>query len=320
MIVVGSPLYKFANGLGVGDSEEKIKQAFGDDFHLKERGNDVLTYEDDGLKFEIHKKDRRVMKIDVYQGRHPRVLRTLPRFDPDSPGNPFQVDLRSRDLTNLDLRNSIQDLRYAAFNDRTVWPAPDRMSPEFDWKKVMELGRNPGLGVRSLHRKGITGRGVKVAIIDQPLLVDHQEYAKRLRFYEEIDLRGRTDPTMHGAGVASIALGKTVGVAPEAELYYIGMHFSDHNRVRRLVRSINRILEINEQLPKANKIRVISISSGWSPSHKGYKEVTEAAQKARAAGMFAAVGSVAKLERTSLSFPAKIPFSARKQGIPPIIG
>jgi len=65
MIVVGSPLYKFTNGLGVGDSEEKIKQAFGDDFHLKERRNDILTYEDEGLTFEIHKKDRTVIEISV---------------------------------------------------------------------------------------------------------------------------------------------------------------------------------------------------------------------------------------------------------------
>jgi hypothetical protein len=35
-ITVLRPRYKFANGLGVGDSEQKIKQAFGDNFHLEE--------------------------------------------------------------------------------------------------------------------------------------------------------------------------------------------------------------------------------------------------------------------------------------------
>ena len=135
--------------------------------------------------------------------------------------NPFQVDLRARDLSKLDLRGSLDDLMYATFDDKTVWPAPDQMPTGFDWQKIMELGRNPGLGVRRLHEKGITGRGVKIAIIDQPLLVDHQEYAGRVRLYEEIDLQGQPKPAMHGAAVASIALGKTVGVAPEAELYYI---------------------------------------------------------------------------------------------------
>jgi len=67
-IAVRSPLYKFADGLGVGDSEEKVKQAFGNDFHLREFEKakyDVLTYEDEGLTFEIRKKDRTVIKISV---------------------------------------------------------------------------------------------------------------------------------------------------------------------------------------------------------------------------------------------------------------
>ncbi|MHC4647396.1 MAG: hypothetical protein ACYTBJ_18040 [Planctomycetota bacterium] len=61
-----SPLYKFTNGLGVGDSEQKIKQAFGNNFVLKETaGKDFLTYEDEGIQFEIHKDNRTIMEISV---------------------------------------------------------------------------------------------------------------------------------------------------------------------------------------------------------------------------------------------------------------
>ncbi len=297
-VSVRSPVYKLANGLGVGDSEQKMKQAFGEDFDFGLHPT-FLCQHAIGLGFSIHRKNRTVLEIAVYQPEGaPIVLRTLPKYDPAS-GRAFQVDLRGRDLTKLDLRRSIQDLMYADFDDRTVWPAPDRMPSDFDWKRIMELGKNPGLGVRSLHRKGITGRGVRVAIIDQPLLVDHQEYAERLRVYEEIDLQGRTGPCMHGAAVASIALGKTVGVAPEAELYYIAQWNYDFEKrtdsMRTLARGIHRILEINERLPKDNKIRVISISKGWMPSHKDYREVTEAARKARAAGMLLACVSVERV-------------------------
>ncbi len=66
-ITAHSPVYKFINGLGVGDSEQKIKQAFGDDFQLKEtEWKDFLTYRDQGLVFEIHKNNRTVMEINVY--------------------------------------------------------------------------------------------------------------------------------------------------------------------------------------------------------------------------------------------------------------
>jgi hypothetical protein len=67
-ITVLRPFYKFANGLGVGDSEQDIIQAFGDDFRLKEtEWKDFLTYEAEGLSFEIHKKDRTVMEINVFR-------------------------------------------------------------------------------------------------------------------------------------------------------------------------------------------------------------------------------------------------------------
>jgi subtilisin family serine protease len=87
----------------------------------------------------------------------------------------------------------------------------------------MELGKNPGLDIRQLHEQGITGRGVGIAIIDQTLLVDHQEYVNQLRLYEEgSDIQGGWLQTqMHGPAVASIAVGKTTGVAPEADLFYI---------------------------------------------------------------------------------------------------
>jgi hypothetical protein len=202
------------------------------------------------------------------------------------------MDLRGRDLSKLDLRHSIDDLMYTTFNDRTVWPVSDKMPDNFDAQRIMELGKKPGLGVRSLHKKGITGRGIRVAIIDQPLLVDHQEYADRLQLYEEIHIKRGTGPQMHGPAVASIAVGTTVGVAPEAELFYIAQFNFDWEKkegnrgtLRYLAQGIYRILEINEQLPQDNKIRVISISKGWTRSHKEYDLITAAAQKARAAGM-----------------------------------
>ncbi|MCU0913831.1 MAG: S8/S53 family peptidase [Planctomycetes bacterium] len=212
----------------------------------------------------------------------PREWTTIPKYDPNS-DNPFQVDLRGRDVSKLDLRAALEDLLYAHFDDGTVWPAPERMPAGFDWRKIMELGKNPGLGVRRLHEEGITGRGVKIAIIDQRLLVDHQEYADRVRFYEEIDVPSHSGPQMHGAAVASIALGKTVGVAPGAELYYIAR--PGGSPLPRQARCIHRIIEVNAQLPPDNKIRVLSMSTGWGPSREGYEDIAKAVQKALAAGM-----------------------------------
>ena len=65
-IGVYSSLYTFINGLGVGDSEQKIRQAFGGNFEFEEYEKyDVLNYKDKGLRFEIHKKSRSIMEISV---------------------------------------------------------------------------------------------------------------------------------------------------------------------------------------------------------------------------------------------------------------
>jgi len=97
---------------------------------------------------------------------------------------------------------------------------------------------------------------------------------------------------MHGSAVASIAVGKSVGVAPEADLYYIATPFSEikNNGTELnftwLAQAINRVLEINELLPEENKIRVISISVAWNEGQKGYTEVTEAVKEAKKQGIF----------------------------------
>ncbi len=57
------------------------------------------------------------------QGDSKQEWKALPTFNPDSP-KAFQVDLRGRDLSKLDLRTSIGDLMHADFDDTTIWPAP----------------------------------------------------------------------------------------------------------------------------------------------------------------------------------------------------
>jgi hypothetical protein len=221
---------------------------------------------------------------------HFGALRELPRYRPDAT-SPFQVDLRSRDVSSLDLSGRTSDLLRADFDDRTRWP--EGLPAGFEVPKLKELGRNPGLGVRELHRRGITGKGVGIGIIDQPLLVDHVEYRDRLRLYEEIHvMAAEPNAAMHSAAVASIAAGRTVGVAPAAALYFIA---ETHGEVREgkfewdfkpLAQSIERLLEVNRQLPPASRIRVISISVGWSSDQKGFAEANAAVERATKEGVF----------------------------------
>jgi len=224
------------------------------------------------------------------------MLSTMPTYDPNS-DQYWQVDLRSYNLSGLDLSNSLNDLMYADFDTATEWPAAGKMPASFDWQRILDLGKDPGLGIRALHQQGITGKGIGIAIIDQPLLVNHQEYAGQLRLYEETDDARNQSSSMHGPAVASIAVGKTVGVAPAADLYFIANYMCftgsmDSVDFSCLAKSVYRIIEINKLLPADRKIRVLSMSIGWDSSQKGYAEIVAAVQAARDAGIFVVSSSL----------------------------
>ena len=157
----------------------------------------------------------------------------------------------------------------------------------------MELGKNPGLGIRNLQTQGITGKGVNIAIIDQPPLLEHKEYGNQFKFYEEMNNIFNYEATMHGPFVSSLSVGKTCGVAPDASLYFIGCYNQSRSEDGKVyidyipyAKAIDKIRDINKQLPKDQKIRALSISAGWCPENKGYMEITKAVERAKKEGIF----------------------------------
>jgi hypothetical protein len=243
------------------------------------------------------KIDRHPAASDWKRGT-PTKATSLPHYNLKS-RNPWQVDMRATDFSGLDLKKSLNDLLYATFDTRTVWPSADRMPKEYNRQQILKMGKNPGLGLRKLHAHGITGKGIGLAIIDQPLLVDHLEYKDRVRLYEEIHVEPNTVAQLHGAAVTSIAVGKTIGVAPEADLYYIGSWTGEVGKSGTFVfsfkyyaQAVRRILEINHQLPADRRIRVIAMQVGWTWMQAGYSEITAACKEAKAAGLFVVSSSL----------------------------
>ncbi len=202
------------------------------------------------------------------------------------------LDLVSADLRNIDLSPYADILPLASFDSNTLWPA--NLPEGFDSALMMETCKGPGLGVSALHARGITGEGVGIAIIDFTLLVDHQEYADRVRYYQEYAQDALyTEAMAHGCAVASIALGETVGVAPGALLYYIRDYPGFYDETgdtftldfRGIARSIEQFIALNKTLPEAGKIRVISISRGWDYTESGGDVLKAAVEHAEAEGI-----------------------------------
>lgn len=193
----------------------------------------------------------------------------------------------------------IKSIPTVTYNEDTVFT--ENILEIFQPELIMEQGKNPGLGVKQLHERGITGKGISIAIIDQVLYTGHPEYASKLALYEEVHVIPEQTGSMHGAALASISVGESCGVAPEARLYYWACDNVKSWRVKadeeieiaweEYARTIDRIIEVNRKLPEKEKIRVVGIARGYGftddkSENKEISSMLDAIKRAEEEGIF----------------------------------
>ncbi len=195
-------------------------------------------------------------------------------------------DVRWKDLSGLDLASATGIVESLWFNGTTRWPANEKLRGSADPAMVLSNAMNPGLGVRALHKQGIVGKGVNVAIIDQPLTDVHSDYRGKIAAYR--DFGCNSESSMHGPAVASLLVGEHCGTAPGARIYYAAApswtgdakHYAD---------ALDWILEQNSALARSNRIRVVSVSAApsgpGSPFTKNLDEWDLACKRAETAGI-----------------------------------
>ncbi|SMC40534.1 S8 family serine peptidase [Papillibacter cinnamivorans] len=180
---------------------------------------------------------------------------------------------------------SPEDIATFWFNRDTVFPEGEDLAAE-----ILENGKNPGLGVRSLHERGITGKSVKVAIIDQNLAQPfHSEFGDRIVQYKDFGTgQPEKNGSMHGPGVASLLVGQSCGVAPDAELYFAAAPSWSRDSAY-YADALRWIIETNRDLPEEDKIRVVSVSAApsgdGSPFIKNTEMWDDAVAEAQKAGI-----------------------------------
>jgi len=174
-------------------------------------------------------------------------------------------DVRSMDLSGHDLSGRNGLIETLTFNEETVWPGTGQMPGDCEPEELMTAAMNPGLGVRELHQQGITGAGVNVAIIDQPIYLDHPEYDGKIAAYYDTGCDGHGS-SMHGPAVTSLLVGENCGTAPGANVYYAAAP-SWKKDAAYYADALNWIIAQNETLPASEKIRIVSVSA--APSGPG---------------------------------------------------
>jgi subtilisin family serine protease len=194
------------------------------------------------------------------------------------------ADFSGMDLTELDLSGAGDDYLTFTYDSATKWPPAEKMPQGFSPEEMLEMGKNLGLGLKALHESGITGEGVSVAVIDKPILKDHEAYADNIEYIEVKPGDEKMSRThFHGAACASILSG-TYGVAPGSKLYYFAVP-DDGEPYTRYAEAMDMLLEIQAGLPEDGKIRVVSVSHGIDPQGPGASAWASAIKKAEEQGI-----------------------------------
>lgn len=159
-----------------------------------------------------------------------------------------------------------KDIHTYSFDDKIIFKGSEALASQ-----ILEEGKNPGLGINNLHKQGITGKNVNVAIIDQFMLTDNPEFTGRIVAYYDSGCNPPKDSgSYHGPSVTSILAGKTIGVAPEVNVYYAAAP-SWEKDAKYFADCLNWIIKQNNTLPKSQKIRVVSVSSAPTSADNWYK-------------------------------------------------
>jgi serine protease AprX len=195
-------------------------------------------------------------------------------------------DVRWKDMSKLDLADKVGLSATLWFNQRTVWPDQAKMPTGPTPAELLKQAMNPGLGIRELHQQGITGKGVSVAIIDQPLYQDHPEFAGKIAAYHDVGCA--SESSMHGPAVASLLVGKNCGTAPGARVYYVAAPSWTKDTAYQ-AQAVDWLIEQNKRLPASEKIRVVSVSAApsgpGSPFEKNQQMWDQSCARAEAEGM-----------------------------------
>lgn len=250
-------------------------------FKLWHGGRITTGYEEN--KYKLHKPEDYQLEYDAKKKTFISDRSECMSFE--------HLDVSDYDLSGLNPLN----VRYS---EDTKWPEDKSMLPAgFNPKELLESRKNPGLGIRALHKQGIKGKGRNIAIIDWQRLFNHMEYHNSLKGYEEIGI----DATNYGggsnAGFVSAFVGKTCGIAPHANAYYYAV---DDQRTEEnprgtqvnYAKAIKKVCELHKKLISEgmNGIDVIHIQGALTSkvfqNDEGYEETANAKKDAEQLGIW----------------------------------
>lgn len=162
-------------------------------------------------------------------------------------------DVSYANLTYCDSTLTEAIIPTLTYNYRTVWPQKYTAIAN----DILEKAKDPGLGVRSLHAKGITGEGVTVAMIGNGLPIKNPELEKitcksrkfgtsTLEFIDYIETQ-----------MFNFLADPSIGVAPKLKFFFASVEQWD---AKSFAAALRWLINENSQLSDNNKIRAVLLT------------------------------------------------------------
>ncbi|MBR5154735.1 MAG: hypothetical protein IKW58_03325 [Alphaproteobacteria bacterium] len=263
-------------------------KTFNSPFKLWHGGCITTGYEQN--LYKLHKPE------DYQLEYNPKTKNFFPRNSASAGGRGEYVSFEHLDVSSYDL-SGIDPLK-VRYSEDTKWPEDSTKLPQgFNPKEFLESRKNPGLGIKTLHKLGIKGQERNVVVIDPFRLFNHIEYHNSLKGYEEIgfDTINYNYSGGSNGGFISSLVGKTCGIVPSANLYYYAVNDVDDTKSMtqdNFVIAIQKAIELHKKLISEGKsgIDVIHIQRGISSDlfkhEKGHEKVLEVKQEVEKLGIW----------------------------------
>lgn len=156
------------------------------------------------------------------------------------------------------------------------------------------------LSIETIHSSGITGKGIKVAVIDTYINPNHPDIIGGVVKAINVTSETPTNQNGHGQGVASVIGARnnntgTLGVAPNCDIVAIkAMRETGSGQIAEIIKGIDAAI--------AEKVHIINMSLGTSAD---IPEMKAAIKRASDAGIFLVCAAGNDGQADSVNYPGK---------------
>ena len=213
----------------------------------------------DVLKFNCIKNYKEEVKLP--EKIDDNYVKGIAKTEPNSTStsSEYSCALCGQDVSKSDLSElSEEQFIRLSFDEETIFSQEQKS--KFRPNEILETGKRFGLQLELLHKAGIDGKGVNVAVLDTNFNVDNIEmkdkYGKsKCIIYDNETAHNKTMDFMHGKTVTALLCGTNVGVAPNLNLYFFAIN---NGNKEHYIHAFEKIKKLNKE---GHNISIISMSS-----------------------------------------------------------